>query len=174
MGSMALLDRTEFLQLFSGIYESSPWVAEAVFDGCDLSGIDRPTDLADHMARVVSQSGKDRQLTLVRAHPELAIRPGKSEKLTSYSESEQSGAGLTELGDEERDDFTRLNRLYREKFGFPFIIAVRGLDRAAILSSMSKRLENDADAEFREALRQIDRIAIFRLESLDSKFKPSH
>ena len=170
---MALLDRSEFLRLFSGIYESSPWVAETVFDGCDLSGVDRPTGLADDMARVVAQSGKDRQLALVRAHPELAIRPGKGEKLTSYSESEQTGAGLTELGDDERDDFARLNRLYREKFGFPFIIAVRGLDRAAILSSMSERLENDVEAEFREALRQIDRIAFFRLESLDSKFEPS-
>ncbi|MCY3876572.1 MAG: 2-oxo-4-hydroxy-4-carboxy-5-ureidoimidazoline decarboxylase [Rhodobacteraceae bacterium] len=173
MGSMALLDRSEFLRLFSGIYESSPWVAETVFDGCDLSGVDRPTGLADDMARVVAQSGKDRQLALVRAHPELAIRPGEGEKLTSYSESEQTGAGLTELGDDERDDFARLNRLYREKFGFPFIIAVRGLDRAAILSSMSERLENDVEAEFREALRQIDRIAFFRLESLDSEFEPS-
>ena len=170
---MALLDRSEFLRLFSGIYESSPWVAETVFDGCDLSGVDRPTGLADDMARVVAQSGKDRQLALVRAHPELAIRPGEGEKLTSYSESEQTGAGLTELGDDERDDFARLNRLYREKFGFPFIIAVRGLDRAAILSSMSERLENDVEAEFREALRQIDRIAFFRLESLDSEFEPS-
>ncbi len=174
MGSMALLNRTEFIRLFSGIYERSPWVAEAVFDGCDLSGVDRPTGLADDMARVVFQSGKDRQLALVRAHPELAIRPGKGEKLTSYSESEQSGAGLAELGDEERDDFVRLNRLYREKFGFPFIIAVRGLDRAAILSSMSTRLENDIEAEFNEALRQIDKIAFFRLESLDSSFEPSH
>lgn len=173
MGSMALLDRTEFLRLFSGIYESSPWVAEAVFDGCDLSGIDRPTGLADHMARVVSRSGKERQLALVRAHPELAIKPGKGEKLTSYSESEQSGAGLTELDEEERDGFARFNRLYREKFGFPFIIAVRGLDHTAILSSMSKRLENDVESEFREALRQIERIAQFRLEELDATFGPS-
>ena len=82
--------------------------------------------------------------------------------------------GLTDLDGGERDDFTRLNRLYREKFGFPFIIAVRGLGRAAILSSMSKRLEKDIEEEFKEALRQIDRIAFFRLESLDSKFEPSH
>ena len=173
MGSMARLGRTEFLELFSDVYECSPWVAESVFDECDLSGIDRPTGLAGHMARVVSRSGADRQLALVRAHPELAVRSGTGEKLTSYSESEQSGAGLTELGEGERDDFARLNRLYREKFGFPFIIAVRGLDRTAILSSMSKRLENDVESEFREALRQIDRIALFRLEELDATIGPS-
>jgi 2-oxo-4-hydroxy-4-carboxy-5-ureidoimidazoline decarboxylase len=106
------------------------------------------------------------QLALIRAHPELAGKAAGRGELTADSTSEQSGAGLTQCTPDEFARLAELNAAYNENFGFPFILAVRGRDRAAILSEFARRVVRDRDAEFKEALTQIARIARLRLDAL--------
>ncbi|MDJ0653971.1 MAG: 2-oxo-4-hydroxy-4-carboxy-5-ureidoimidazoline decarboxylase [Xanthomonadales bacterium] len=155
------MGREEFLQQFGAIYESSPWVAEAAWEG-------RPPDLEAvrrELAAAVDHSSDQRKLALIRAHPDLAGRAARAGTLTQSSTREQTGAGLDQCSDEEYEAFQQLNQAYHEKFGFPFVIAVSGLDRRQILAAFRTRLENDRDREFKTALQQIHRIAAIRLEA---------
>ena len=106
------------------------------------------------------------QLGVLEAHPDLAGKLAAAKRLTPESTAEQASAGLDALTDDERAEFTRLNEAYTDKFGFPFIIAVRDHDKAGILSAFSARLENDRATEFAEACRQVERIALHRLKDL--------
>ncbi len=171
MSSINDLPRDRFLELFAGIYEHSPWVAETVFDGDLVRPAEKPSDLATAMAGVVASAGRDRRLALLLAHPDLAGRLAKAGQLSPESATEQAGAGLDQCSPEEFEEFTRLNALYRERFGFPFIIAVRGRSRQDILAAFRRRLRNTPDAEFDEACRQVDRIAELRLLALDELFR---
>jgi OHCU decarboxylase len=157
------LDRTTFLQRFGGIYETSPWVAEAVF-GTDLS--DDPEKLAAAMAEGVERADRDRQLTLLKAHPDLAGKLAMVGGLTRDSTFEQTSAGLDSLTPEEFETFQSLNARYRETFGFPFIVAVRGLNKTDIIEMFKKRIENGWQAEFKTALAEVHKIARLRLEAL--------
>lgn len=157
------LSRTAFVARYGGIYEHSPWVAEAVWDAGAMP--DEPEALAAAMAAVVEAAGEARQLALLRAHPDLVGRLGVAGDLTDHSRAEQAGAGLDRCTPEEFAEFQRLNAAYKARFGFPFIVAVRGLDRAAILAAFRRRLENDRASEFREALTQVHRIARLRLQA---------
>lgn len=150
-----------FVARFGGVYEHSLWVAEVVYG---RPGIDTLEGLQAAMRAVVDAADNGRKLALLRAHPELACR--QADSLTVESASEQRGAGLDRCTPGEFAEFQRLNAAYREKFGFPFIIAVKGLDRQAILAAFRARLENDRDTELRTALEQVHRIARFRLEAL--------
>jgi len=105
----------------------------------------------------------DEKLALLRAHPELAGKAAVRGELTADSTKEQSGAGLAHCAPEEFATITELNRRYNAKFGFPFILAVKGYDRAGVIAEFARRVERDADAEFAEALAQIARITRFRL-----------
>ena len=155
------LSREAFVARFRGIYEHSPWVAEQVWDlGCVT---DDAGSLAKAMAEVVEAAEKDRQLALLRAHPDLAGRLATRGALSAESTAEQASAGLDQCAPAEFAEFQRLNTAYTTRFGFPFIIAVRGLDRTAILEAFRHRLGNEGDAEFREALDQVHRIARLRL-----------
>ena len=116
------------------------------------------------MATVEAAPASD-QLALIRAHPDLAGRAAVAGELSEASTAEQAGAGLDRLAPDEFARFTSLNRRYRERFGFPFVIAVAGLSKHGILAAFEARLDNDADAERREALRQIARIARLRLDA---------
>lgn len=155
------LTREAFVARFGGVYEHSPWVAEAVWDAGTVP--DEPGTLAEAMAAVVEAAGEGPQLALLRAHPDLAGRLAVVGGLTAESASEQAGAGLDRCTPEEFAEFQRLNAAYTARFGFPFIIAVRGLDRAAILAAFRRRLGNDRASEFREALNQVHRIARLRV-----------
>ncbi|MBN4669486.1 2-oxo-4-hydroxy-4-carboxy-5-ureidoimidazoline decarboxylase, partial [Pandoraea nosoerga] len=104
---------------------------------------------------VVERAGEAQQITLVRAHPELAGKAAERGEMTAASTSEQGGAGLNQLTPEELVRLQSLNARYSEKFGFPFVMAVRGYDRQAIFDAMTKRLNNDHDTELRNALEQI-------------------
>jgi 2-oxo-4-hydroxy-4-carboxy-5-ureidoimidazoline decarboxylase len=115
------------------------------------------------MAHVVDTAETARQLELIRAHPELAGKAAVRGELTDDSKLEQAGAGLDRCSPEEFERLQRLNREYGEKFDFPFIIAVKGLDRAAILAAIAERLEHSPAEEFAAALAQIHRIAALRL-----------
>lgn len=159
-------DRTTFLTRFGGIYEHSPWVAEAAWDQ-GLDGSD-PLALVDPMRFIVESAGQDRQITLLRAHPDLAGKLSLAD-LTEDSASEQSGAGLDRCSPEELAEFQRLNDAYKDRFRFPFILAVKGHDRGSILEQFRRRIANTPDSEFREALNQVHHIARFRLEDIAGK-----
>lgn len=111
---------------------------------------------------MVDTATRTEQMALLRAHPDLGTRAG----LSDASSGEQAGAGLTQLARDEDERLRRLNAAYREKFGFPFLFAVKGSTPGQILEALEQRLARDADTEFAEALRQINRIARFRLEDL--------
>ena len=121
-------DRAEFVSRFGGIYEHSPWVAEETFD--DGRNVAEPADLAELFAACVDRASRDRKLSLIRAHPDLAGRAAVAGELTNESTTEQASAGIDQCTPEEFEHFRTLNEQYRKKFGFPFIMA-GNLDDAA-------------------------------------------
>ena len=165
---IADLDRKEFVTRFGGVYEHSQWVAEKCFDGKMHLKAVRPSDLAGPMSHLVEAAGLEPQMILLRAHPDLAGKLARSGTLTAESTSEQAGAGLDQCTDAEFTEFTSLNTAYRQKFGFPYILAVKGRHRTEILENFRARLPNDVAVEFREALNQVHQIAKLRLTALDA------
>ena len=156
------LSKAEFLARFGPVYEASPWVAEAVWPQAKGGALDDPDVLAREMRIVVDDAPFEMKLALIRAHPELAGRA----KMADASVKEQAGAGLDQCSPAEFDAFQRLNAAYNARFGFPFIVAVKGLSRADILAQFEARLANDRQTEFDTAMAQIHRIAGFRLADL--------
>ncbi|MBI5255474.1 MAG: 2-oxo-4-hydroxy-4-carboxy-5-ureidoimidazoline decarboxylase [Burkholderiales bacterium] len=159
----------EFTALLEGTYEHSPWIAERAAMRRPLRTL---AQLKHALVQVVREAGADAQRTLIRAHPELAGKAMVSRTLTAESTHEQGKAGLTDCTPDEFARLQRLNADYHAKFGFPFILAVRGprglgLTRAEIIASFERRLEHPVDVELQECLRQIHRIAELRL---DDKF----
>jgi len=152
-----------FEAALSGIFEHSPWVAERAARMRPFAGIDA---LYAAMREIVAKAGEKRQLALIDAHPELAGRAAVQGELTAESTREQSGAGLAQCSQNEFDKLQRLNEAYREKFGFPFILAVRGYDRAGVIANFEARLSNAREDELRTSLEQIYRIARFRIDDL--------
>ncbi len=155
-----------FVARFGGVYEQSPWIAEQVFDTGITPLADSAQGLSQAMVDIVEQAGREPQLALLCAHPDLAGRLAVSGELTSASSAEQSAAGLDQCTSEQYAIFTDLNERYTRKFGFPFILAVRGYHRDEILECFQRRVDNDVDVEFDEALEQVHRIARLRLEAL--------
>lgn len=156
------LPAADFVARLADIFEHSPWVAEAVLPGRPFADV---AALHGAMVSAVDAAGTDAALTLLRAHPELARRA----TLTAASAAEQGGMGLDRLDQDEAAQFEALNLAYRERFGFPFIIAVRGQrDRAAILAALTARLAHDAPTEQAAALAEVAKIARFRLDDLIS------
>ena len=153
------MDRDTFVAVFGGVFEDSPWVAEAAWQS-------RPFKSNAHMVQslceVVRNAGRQRQLALLRAHPELGAR----KPLAGYSAREQDKAGLQQGQDKRVALLADLNRRYRDKFGFPFIVAVKGLDPDNIIARFQQRLDKSLEDEFDECLGQVFRIAGFRLEEL--------
>lgn len=149
-----------FTAMLGGIFEHSSWVARAAWTARPFSSVGA---LHATMVSVVANTGAERQQALLCAHPELA-QPGA---LTAASLSEQGGMGLNQLTADEAAAFDALNGAYRTRFGFPFIIAVRGQrDRAAIRAALSARLQNAPDQECAVALAEVGKIARFRLDDL--------
>ena len=153
----------QFVSVLGGIFEHSPWVAERVAAQRPFASVQ-----AVHAAMVqaIEDEGLDAQLRLIRAHPELAGKAAVRGELTQESKSEQSGAGLDRCSPEEFAKLHALNDAYNAKFGFPFIVAVRGHDRHSIMALFEKRLGNAPDDERRECLQQIYKIGGFRLADL--------
>ena len=160
--------RSTFVARFGGVYEHSPWIAERAFDASHGDLADGPTAarLSAAFAEQFSQATYDERLGVLRAHPDLAGKLAAAKRLTADSTAEQASAGLDALTDAERDRFQALNAAYTTRFGHPFIIAVRGLDKAAILAAFERRVGNDADTEFVTACAEVDKIARLRLEAL--------
>jgi allantoate deiminase/N-carbamoyl-L-amino-acid hydrolase len=147
----------------AGIFERSPWIPERAAAGRPFPS---SLDLHAAMCRVVHDATVDEQLALIRAHPELAGRAAIRGELTPESTREQQGAGLDQCTPEEYSRLQELNTAYRDKFGFPFVLAVKGHTRASIIAALEQRVHNTADTEREVALREIGRIAGFRLAEI--------
>lgn len=158
------MDTHDFIARYAGIYEHSPWVAERVAP--HVAPDDDLDALAAMMADCVDNAAVEKQLELIRAHPDLAGKAQLEGKLTQDSTLEQASAGLDHCSPEELQRFQMLNSAYRDKFGFPFVMAVRGKHRAEILDAFALRLENDYALEFETAIVEIHKIARLRLAAL--------
>ncbi|MBA1278276.1 2-oxo-4-hydroxy-4-carboxy-5-ureidoimidazoline decarboxylase [Pseudomonas stutzeri] len=160
------LDRDAFVAAFADIYEHSPWVAEQAYDkGVDAS-LDDIETLHARMADILLSAPRETQLALINAHPDLAGKAAVRGELTASSTSEQAGAGIHECTAEEFARFTELNEAYKDKFGFIFIMAVKGSNRHQILAAFEERLHNTPEQEFDRAVSEINKIALFRLQTM--------
>lgn len=160
------MDSHDFIARYGAVYEHSPWVAErvAIF-AADIVDKDR---LAELMADCVDNADTEQQLTLIRAHPDLAGKLQVAGELTADSTEEQASAGLDQCSKLDYERFQALNEAYKEKFGFPFVMAVRQSNRAEILEAFGSRLQNDYDAEFETALTEIHKIARSRIDAMEA------
>lgn len=157
------MDRAAFTAALGGVFEYSPWVAEAAWLARPFADVG-----ALHRAMVAAVCGASdaRQLDLIRAHPDLAGQAKRGDALTADSAAEQRSAGLLSLGDAEYDRLHRLNTAYRERFGFPFVIAVRRHTTASLLAAFEARLGHSRGAEIEAALQEIFTITRLRLDLL--------
>lgn len=160
------LDRARFLRLQGRVYEHSPWIAEKLWDAGLKPAHDEIEGLHRDLAAIVDAAPRDKQLALLNAHPDLAGRLAMRGELTAESTSEQAGAGLDKCSPEEFRRFTELNDAYKAKFGFPFILAVKGKRRVDILRNFEQRIHHAPDVEFRTALGEVHKIALLRLRDL--------
>ena len=153
-----------FIEHLGGVFEHSPWVAERAWQARPFESVQA---LHERMIEVVRKAGKDEQLALIRAHPELAGREAKSGALTVDSTSEQGRLGFMNLDRSHFEQMQELNRTYRQRFGIPCIVALRlHASRASVMAEMQRRLGNTVQAEMAAALEQIGHIARGRLENL--------
>lgn len=161
--SLNQLNRDEFAACLGGIFEHSPWIPAAAWEQRPYASVEQ---LHRAMCAVLAAADAEAQLALIRAHPELAGRAAIRGELTEASTREQRGAGLDQCSAEEYAELTRLNAEYNARFGFPFILAVRGHTRSSILANMAQRIANERAVEIATALTQIERIAALRLADL--------
>ena len=155
----------KFINILKSIYEHSPWVPERLLS---KEGIEIKTKRELHleMKQIVDNASKIEKLNLIRAHPELGKKLQKTKKLTKFSQEEQKSVGLDQCTEEEYKILTNLNKEYRSKFEFPFIIAVKGLSKNYIIENMKKRIKNNLEEEFNTAISEVHKIAKLRINDL--------
>ena len=156
------LNKDEFISMFGVIFEKTQWIAEKLFD---LKPFKNKDDLINKMIQIYETSSNNETLKILNAHPKLAVE----KNLTDHSSKEQSRANLKNCTQEEYDEFKILNNNYEKKFGFPFIIAVKGKNKTEILNNFRQRINNGVELEFKESKKQVKKIALFRLEELFTK-----
>ena len=162
------MDRETFVAKFGGVFEHSPWIAEGAH-ALELGTMhDTATGVHSALARIFRSAPEEKRLNVLKAHPDLAGKLAAAKRLTAESTAEQASVGLDALTDDERQTFTDLNDAYTAKFGFPFIIAVRDNTKSSIMEAFRRRIDQDRDAEFAEACRQVERIAELRLKAMFS------
>jgi 2-oxo-4-hydroxy-4-carboxy-5-ureidoimidazoline decarboxylase len=157
------MDEDAFVAALGGVFEHSPWVARRAYGARPFASV---SDLHGAMVAAVDRASEDKQLALLRAHPELAGKAAIRGEMTADSVREQSRAGLSQCTPEEFARITELNARYNARFGFPFILAVKGYDRAGILAEFARRVDNDRATEFAECLGQVAKITRFRLDAM--------
>ncbi len=160
------MPRGLFVERFGGVYEHSPWIAEGAFDSGLTAQEDTAAGLHAALSRVLQAAPRELQMAVIHAHPDLAGKLAEAKLLTADSTAEQASAGLDRLTAEEKARFTALNTAYVARFGFVFIMAIRGRSKAEILDAFERRLKNDAETELAESLAQVDRIARLRLDQM--------
>ena len=153
------VSQPRFVETLGWIFEASPWVAERAWTARPFGSID---DLHLAMVEAVEAASPEERLALLRAHPDLGARA----RMSNASVGEQQGAGLDRLTAAEYERLQQLNQSYRSRFGFPFLLAVKGSTKHDVLAALDRRLAEDPDVELPEALRQVYRIAMFRLHDL--------
>ena len=158
--------KSEFITLFESIYEHSDWVIKNIIKN-NSNVPNTINELKIKMKNEVDKSSENLKLKLLRAHPELGIKKSQLSSLTEASQEEQKSAGLDQCSEEEYQEIKSLNKLYKEKFQFPFIIAVKGRNRLDIIKSMKKRVNNDYEEEFLTAINEVHKIAKIRLDALE-------
>ena len=158
------LSKSEFIKVFANIFENAIWIAEKLYNQKPFNNFE---ELSSKILNIFESAAKEKQLKILRDHPDLANKT-KISSLTPDSLKEQTGAGLDRCTEEEFNEFKKLNLSYK-KFGFPFILAVKGKSKAEILNNFKKRISSDPETEFKEAIRQVKKIASLRLESLNNK-----
>jgi 2-oxo-4-hydroxy-4-carboxy-5-ureidoimidazoline decarboxylase len=156
-------DRPAFTAALGHLFEHSPWVANETWPRRPFRDA---AELHAALCATMRNAPPERQLALIRAHPDLAGRLAQQRTLTADSTREQSSAGLDQLSPDELTNIQKLNAAYRERFGFPFIICARLNAKDAILAAMRMRVANPADVEFQTALGEIEKIARLRLDDL--------
>jgi 2-oxo-4-hydroxy-4-carboxy-5-ureidoimidazoline decarboxylase len=161
--SNAMDDRDTFVERYGPVFEHSPWVAEAAWEHGPFA--DREA-LAHGLEQAMYAAPRDRQLALIRAHPDLAGRAAVEGTLTASSQREQAAAGLDRLTPDEYETFTRTNAAYRERFGFPLVVCAREHTKDSILRTAAERLDHTPEQEIDVALGEIAKIARLRLEDL--------
>jgi OHCU decarboxylase len=153
----------EFVRIVGSVFEYSPWIAEMTWAKKPFANF---ANLCDALCETVRHAGEDRQLALIRAHPDLVGRAALAGTLTRESTGEQASAGLNKLSPEDIDLFQKQNAAYRDKFGFPFVICARMNKKEAIFAGFEQRLKNSRDQEIKTALEEIFKIAELRLRDL--------
>lgn len=153
------MSQEEFVNNLGEIYEHTPQIASQTWQKKPFTDIE---NLHKSMVQVLKQMSKEEQLSLIKAHPDL----GSKAKMAEASVQEQAGVGLNQLSLDEYQRFQSLNQTYKQKFGFPFIIAVKNHNKNSILKAFEQRLENTIAQEKEQALKEINKIAWFRLKNL--------
>ena len=159
------LSRSKFVEVFANIFEKTKWIAEKLYNQKPFNGFE---DLCSKILGIFETAGKENQLKILKAHPDLADKV-TANLLTTNSRTEQSNAGLDQCSKEEFNEFKNLNKSYKQKYGFPFIIAVKGKNKIEILSEFKKRILNSVDEELNEAIIQVGKIANLRLNEINIK-----
>jgi len=160
------LSQAAFVEQFGPLYEHSAWIAERAHEMGVAAKHNDPDQLCALFRRVLDHASYDEKLGLIRAHPDLVGKAAVAGQLTDDSTVEQSSAGLDQCSEEEFDRFNHLNGVYKDKFGFPFVMAVRNSHRSEILVAFEQRYLNPVVVEFETAIEQIHIIARLRLEAL--------
>jgi len=160
------LSETEFAEVFGNIFENASWIADMLYRQKPFKNFH---DLSNKMISIFENANNKEKLKILNSHPDLADKT-KIGFLTPDSNKEQGNAGLDQCTKEEFNEFKNLNLEYKNKFGFPFIIAVKEKKRSEILINFKKRILSDKKTEFDEAINQVKKIASFRLDELKIKF----
>jgi 2-oxo-4-hydroxy-4-carboxy-5-ureidoimidazoline decarboxylase len=163
LAELNALSRDEFTRVVGPVFEHSPWIAGTAWRQRPFANFE---NLHRVLCETVKNAGEEKQLALIRAHPDLAGRAALTGSLTRESTNEQAGAGLNRLSPEEMVWFQKQNAAYREKFGFPFVICARLNKKAAMLAGFESRLKNSRESEIQTALAEIFKIAELRLHDL--------
>ena len=150
------LSKAEFISIFGNIFEKTEWIAEKCYESKPYNNLD---ELVSKMMKIFENIEKEKHLKILNSHPDLAVE----KKLTEDSKNEQKNVSLNQCTDEEFVEFKKLNEEYKKKFGFPFIVAVKGKNKEEILNSFRQRITNNINLEFEEAKKQVKKIASFRL-----------
>ena len=155
------LSKSDFISVFGNVFEKTTWIAEKVFDFKPFENFD---ELTERFLNIFENEKKENHLKILNFHPELAVE----KIMTIDSKKEQNNAELNQCTKEELEEFVKLNKDYKKKFNFPFIISVSEKNKAEILDNFRKRIKNDKNTEFKEAIRQVKKIASSRLKQINN------
>ena len=155
------LSKSDFISIFGNVFEKTIWIAEKSFT---FKPFESFNELTERFLNIFENEKKENHLKILNFHPELAVE----KIMTIDSKKEQNNAELNQCTKEELEEFVKLNKDYKKKFNFPFIIAVSGKNKSEILDNFRKRIKNDKNTEFKEAIRQVKKIASLRLKQINN------